>query len=135
MSCHFSQIHEELEQSTPAGLACTESRSEPNKASLDVLGCFLGNATFPCQEELWRYLQGQLPHATISKLVESMPRRMEAMIKACRGYIHTLLTTFHAPVHSILCILVPLVLDSPLWNFLYILILLYLQINILVYKE
>ena len=55
----------------------------------DVLGRSLGATTFPNQEELWKCLQEQwrqFPRVTTAKLVESMPRRIEAVIKARGGY-------------------------------------------------
>jgi len=55
----------------------------------DVLGRSLGSTTFPNEGELWKRLQqewAQLPRVTTSHLVESMPRRIAAVIKARGGY-------------------------------------------------
>ena len=49
----------------------------------------LGCRAFPNNEELWQHLQEQwqlIPRLYISNLVESMPRRVEAVIEAYGGY-------------------------------------------------
>ena len=55
----------------------------------EVLGHSFGTATFSSQDELWRHLQeewAKLPRVTTANLVASMPRRVEAIIKARGGY-------------------------------------------------
>ena len=55
----------------------------------DALGRQLGCRAFSNNEELWKHLQEQwqlIPRVYISTLVESMPRRVQAVIKARGGY-------------------------------------------------
>lgn len=55
----------------------------------DALGRQIGSRAFPNNEKLWQHLQEQwqlIPRVYISKLVESMPRRVDAVIKARGGY-------------------------------------------------
>ena len=55
----------------------------------DALGRQIGSRAFTNNEQLWKHLQEQwqlLPRVCISKLVESMSRRVEAVLKARGGY-------------------------------------------------
>ena len=55
----------------------------------DALGRQIGSRAFTNNEQLWKHLQEQwqlLPRVCISKLVESMSRRVEAILKARGGY-------------------------------------------------